>query len=226
MVLNGLGNIDMSIQLQPSIWSSQGTVVSRYLLTYDSTGTATLVPFLVPCTTETPPATATINEASDISHTSTSVPLSSSEISLQSVVEQVVSQSQSTPVPLRRIAAPRRHVTPEEVLPHPRIDQTGPRNPRAMNRGSSRVLTDDNELQIIKETHDAKVAKKNKQILKNSNKTNALKENKRLLKENSKLQKITEGKCTEVKRKSNKSVTKSYNSTYNKIFHFFLCKRL
>lgn len=103
MVLNGLGNIDMSIQLQPSMSSSQGTVVSRYLLTYDSTGTATLVPFLVPCTTETPPATATINEASDISNTSTSVPLSSSEISLQSVVEQVVSQSQSTPVPLRRI---------------------------------------------------------------------------------------------------------------------------
>lgn len=146
MVLNGLGNIDMSIQLQPSISSSQGTVVSRYLLTYDSTGTATLVPFLVPCPNETPPATAKINETSEISHTSTSVPLSLSEISLQSVVEQIVSQSQSTPVPPRRIAVPRRHVTPEEVLTHPRVDQTGPRSPRAKNRGSSRVLTDDNEL--------------------------------------------------------------------------------
>lgn len=63
------------------------------------------------------------------------MPLSSSEISLQSVVEQVVSQSESTPVPPRRNAAPQRHVTPEEVLPQPRVDQTGPRNPRAKKRG-------------------------------------------------------------------------------------------
>lgn len=69
------------------------------------------------------------------------------------------------------------------------------------------MLTDDNELQIIKETHDAKVAKE-KKILKESNKSNAVKENKRFLKENSKLHKITEGKCIEIKRKSNKSVTK------------------
>ncbi len=192
MILYFSGNIEMNIQFQPSISSSQETVLSRYLLTYHSTGTANLVPIIVP--SATPPTTATINEALDITHTSTNVPLSSSEISLQSVVEQVVCQYQSTPVPTRRIAAPRRHVTPEEVLPHPRVDQTGPRNPRAKNRGSSRVLTDDNELEIIKGTHDAKVAKEQKQISKDLNKTNALKENKRLLKENCKLQKKTEGK--------------------------------
>lgn len=197
----------MNITFQPSISSSQENVVSRYLLTYHSTGTATLVPMIVPSATATPPTIATINEATEISDTSTNVPLSSSEISLPSGVDPVVSQSQFTPVPLRRIAVPRTHVTPDEVLPHPRVDQTGQRNPRAKNRGSSRVLTDENELQVLKETHDAKVAKEQKQMLKESNKKNVLKENKRLLKENSKLQKTAEGKCIEVKKKSNRSVT-------------------
>jgi hypothetical protein len=197
----------MNITFQPSISSSQGNVVSRYLLTYHSTGTATLVPIIGPSATETPPNIATINEAPEISQTSADVPISSSEISLQSGVEPFVSQTQFTPVALRRIAAPRTHVSPDEVLPHPRVDQTGPRNPRAKNRGSSRVLTDENELQLLKETHDAKVAKEQKQMLNESNKKNVLKENKRLLKENSKLQKTAEGKCIEVKRKSNRSVT-------------------
>ena len=61
--------------------------MSRYLLTYHSTGTATLVRIIVLSTTATPPAIATVNEASEISHTSTNVPLSSSEISLQSGVD-------------------------------------------------------------------------------------------------------------------------------------------
>jgi hypothetical protein len=138
--------------------------VSQYLLTYQSTGTETLVPMIVPSTTATPPAIATINEASEIYHTSTNVPLSSSEISLQSGVEPVVSQSQSTSVPLRRIAASRTHVTPDEVHPHTRFDQTGQRNPRAKNRGSSRVFTDENELQLLKETHNAKVTEEQKNI--------------------------------------------------------------
>jgi len=77
----------MNITFQPSISSSQGNVVSRYLLTYHSTGTATLVRIIVLSTTATPPAIATVNEASEISHTSTNVPLSSSEISLQSGVD-------------------------------------------------------------------------------------------------------------------------------------------
>ena len=102
-------------------------------------------------------------------------------------MESVVSQSQSTPVPLRRIAASRTHVTPDEVLLHPRVDQTGQRNHRAKNRGSSRVFTDENELdeQLLKETHNAKVTEEQKHILKKSNKTKVLKENKRFLKENS-----------------------------------------
>ena len=69
------------------------------------------------------------------------------------------------------------------------------------------MFTDENELQLLKETHDAKVAKEQKQMLNESNKKNVLKENKRLLKENSKLQKPAEGKFIEVKRKSNRSVT-------------------
>ncbi|KZR96142.1 Uncharacterized protein APZ42_009688 [Daphnia magna] len=57
---------------------------------------------------------------------------------------------------------PRKSFTPEEVLPHPRVAQTGPRVPRNTNRGSSRVLTNSPEIAKLKEAHNAKVLKETK----------------------------------------------------------------
>lgn len=61
---------------------------------------------------------------------------------------------------------PRKRFTPEEVLPHPRVAQTGPRVPKKnKNRGSSRVLTNSSEIAKLKEAHNTKVLKENNCIL-------------------------------------------------------------
>jgi hypothetical protein len=65
---------------------------------------------------------------------------------------------------------PRKRFTPEEVLPHPRVAQTGPRVPRNKNRGSSRVLTNSLEIAKLKEAHNAKVLKEKNRILRENNK--------------------------------------------------------
>lgn len=65
---------------------------------------------------------------------------------------------------------PRKSFTPEEVLPHPRFAQTGPRVPRNTNRGSSRVLTNSPEIAQLKEAHNAKVLKEHNRILRENKK--------------------------------------------------------
>jgi hypothetical protein len=61
--------------------------------------------------------------------------------------------------------------TPEEVLPHPRVAQTGPRAPKKnKNKGSSRVLTNSTEIAKLKEAHNAKVLKENNRVLRENNK--------------------------------------------------------
>ena len=65
---------------------------------------------------------------------------------------------------------PRKSFTPEEVLPHPRVAQTGPRVPRNKNRGSSRVLTNSPKIAKLKEAHNVKVLKENNRILRENNK--------------------------------------------------------
>ena len=116
-------------------------------------------------------------------------PSSSNENRVQPFLANVDTQLQSTPLLPRRAAVPRRHVSPEEVFPHPQVSQSGPRVARGKNLGKSRVLTDDDEMAVLKESHDLKVAKEGKRVLKENYKANALKDNKRLTKENSQLQK-------------------------------------
>lgn len=65
---------------------------------------------------------------------------------------------------------PRKSFTPEEVLPHPRVAQTGPRVPRNKNRGSSRVLTNSPEIAKLKEAHNVKELKEKNRILRENNK--------------------------------------------------------
>ena len=61
---------------------------------------------------------------------------------------------------------PRKRFTPEEVLPHPRVAQTGPRVPKKnKNRGFSRVLTNSSEIAKLKEAHNKKVLKENNCVL-------------------------------------------------------------
>ncbi len=57
----------------------------------------------------------------------------------------------SQPTPSTSYDIPRRNVTPEEVLPHPRVAQIGPRITRSKNRGSSRVLANSPEMARLKE---------------------------------------------------------------------------
>ncbi|KZR96306.1 Uncharacterized protein APZ42_009431 [Daphnia magna] len=64
----------------------------------------------------------------------------------------------------------RKSFTPEEVLPHLRVAQTGPRVPRNTNRGSSRVLTNSPEIAKLKEAHNAKVLKEHNRILRENKK--------------------------------------------------------
>jgi len=67
----------------------------------------------------------------------------------------------TTPLPPPNEEPLRRPVTPEEVMPHPRVAKTGPRQPRAKNRGASRVLTNSPEMAKLEETYDAKKKKEN-----------------------------------------------------------------
>ena len=62
----------------------------------------------------------------------------------------------TTPLPPPNEEPLRRPVTPEEVMPHPRVAKTGPRQPRAKNRGASRVLTNSPEMAKLEEAYDAK----------------------------------------------------------------------
>jgi hypothetical protein len=72
------------------------------------------------------------------------------------LVRSVVLQTTLTATPYNEL--PRERFTPQEVLPHPRITQTGPRVPKKnKNRGSSRVLTNSPEIAKLKEAHNTKV---------------------------------------------------------------------
>jgi hypothetical protein len=64
----------------------------------------------------------------------------------------------------------RKSFTPEEVLPHPRVAQTGPRVSSNKNRGSSRLLTNSPEIAKLKDAHNAKVLKENNRFLGENNK--------------------------------------------------------
>jgi hypothetical protein len=58
--------------------------------------------------------------------------------------------------------------TPEEVVPHPRVAQTGPRISKNMNRGTSHVLNNSPEIAKLKDTYDLKVLKETNRLLKES----------------------------------------------------------
>lgn len=121
----------------------QGQLKSgSYILTVDSSGNLTFTP----------------------TSTTSMAPLPSAEARSLAV-------NQGCPLlstPSTSLEAPRQNVTPEEVLPHPRVAQIGPRITRSKNRGSSRVLTNSPEMARLKETYDAKVLKESNQLLKES----------------------------------------------------------
>ena len=58
--------------------------------------------------------------------------------------------------------------TPEEVVPHPRVAQTGQRLSKNMNRGASHVLNNSPEIAKLKDTYDLKVLKETYRLLKES----------------------------------------------------------
>jgi hypothetical protein len=59
--------------------------------------------------------------------------------------------------------------TPEEVVPHPRVAQTGPRLSKNMNRGASHVLTNPPKIAKLKDIYyDLKCLKETNRLLKES----------------------------------------------------------
>ncbi|EFX68885.1 hypothetical protein DAPPUDRAFT_114147 [Daphnia pulex] len=85
------------------------------------------------------------------------------------LIRSAVLPTTLTETPL--IELPRKRFTPEEMLPHKRVAQTGPRVPKKnKNRGSSRVLTNSPDIAKLKEAHNAKVLKENNRVLKKNNK--------------------------------------------------------
>ena len=59
----------------------------------------------------------------------------------------------------------RRHFRPHDILPHPQVEQTGPREPAKNNKrlGYARCLTDSPEMKKAKEVHEEKLRKLEKQ---------------------------------------------------------------
>jgi hypothetical protein len=61
-----------------------------------------------------------------------------------------------------------RQLTPAQVVPLPKVPQTGPRQTRMKNRGSSRVLTSTPEMNRIRQGYMEKIEKENIVISKKS----------------------------------------------------------
>nr|CAH0101770.1 unnamed protein product [Daphnia galeata] len=79
----------------------------------------------------------------------------------QSSCQQLATPSSSNGVPAT-------HLTPEEVVPHPRVVQTGPRMSKNRNRGASRVLTNSPEMAKLKDSYNLKVLKETNRLSKES----------------------------------------------------------
>lgn len=157
-----------------SVGQEQSRYLSKYVLTVDcSTGKLTLVPISSSPTTPLPSNEALNPPVNQDRIIGPPEPTSSNSNEVTRLIQEVQSLPLATPLTSNEV--PFRSVTPEEVLPHPQVPQTGPRVPRNKNRGASRVLTNSPEMAKLKESYDTKVLKENKRLLKESNITNITK---------------------------------------------------
>ena len=160
--LNCIGNVPVGIGA-PHMSLSEGQLNSgsQYLLTVDCTGKVALAPISTHHVTPLPSDDTlglSVNQEGII-FAPQPTPSTFNEVAGSQYLNRNEVHSHTTPS--TSDGAPRRHVTPEEVVPHPRVAQNGPRITRSKNRGASRVLTNSPEIARIKETYDAKVFKKN-----------------------------------------------------------------